>query len=191
MITMIKNQDYAPACRTGRQGFSLVEALVSVFIFSLLFAALFMVLYGGQASWYTADTQTEVNQKARRPVLTMVKELRQTRSSEIIDVPADGNNYNTITFKIPEDVDGDGDVIDALGRIEWSGNINYSLNADNQIIRTTPSGPLVLADNISSLQFMRPVGSSDVIQISVTAQKNTVWGRNLESTISSSFKMRN
>jgi type II secretory pathway pseudopilin PulG len=174
------------------RGFSLVEALVVVFIFSLLFAALLMVLSGGQASWYTADVLMELNQEMRRSLLTMNKELRQTRSTEISNVPADDTFYTTITFKIPEDVDGDDDVIDSLGRIEWSGDVSYSLNADNQIIRTPMLGSIpVLANYVSSLQFRRLSGAPDIIEIYITAQKSTAWGRNLQADIVSSVRMRN
>lgn len=173
------------------KGFTLVEIMISLLIFSLIFMATFMVLSGGQSSWYIGDAKIQLNQELRRPLLTMNRELRQTRSSEIIGVPADDNFYTSITFRIPEDVDVDGDVIDALGNIEWSGNINYSLNASNQIVRSSPSGTSILANNVSGLQFMRPSGSPNTIDINISVQKTTTLGRNLQAGITSSVKMRN
>lgn len=172
------------------KGLSLVEVMVTVLIFSLIFAALFMILTGDQASWYTGDVQIELNQEIRKALLTINRELRQTRSSVISGVPADGNDYNSITFRVPEDIDGDGDVISATGSMEWSDDINYSLNANNQIVRLTTSGSSILANNISVLQFSRP--DPDIIEIGIKAQKTTVLGRTLETwTVVSSLKMRN
>lgn len=171
------------------KGFSLVEVMVTVLIFSLIFAAVFMLLTGGQASWYTGDVQIELTQEIRKALLTVDKELRQTASSVISDVPADGDYYISITFRIPKDIDDDGDVISAIGTMEWSDNINYSLNANNQIIRTYPLGISVLANNISVLRFRRP--EPDIIEIYITAQKTTILGRNLQTSIMSSLKLRN
>lgn len=172
-------------------GFTLVEVLVVVLIFSFIFMALFMVLAGGQSAWYTGDVQIELNQEIRKAIFTMDRQLRQTRTSVISGVPADDNYYTTITFKVPQDLDGDGDVIDSLGNLEWSGDITYSLNANNQIIRSTLSGSSILANNISSLQFRRPYGNPEIVQIYITAQKTTVLGRNLQAGIMSSVKVRN
>lgn len=173
------------------KGFSLVELMVAVFIFSLIFAAIFMVLSSGEISWYIGDARVLLNQEIRKPLLTINKELRQSRASVISGVPADDNFYNTITFKLPEDTDGDGDVVDGLGNMEWSQDITYSLSANNQIIRTAASGSSVLASNISTLQFMRPAGNPDTVQINIAAQKKAVTGRNLQSGITTSIKMRN
>lgn len=173
------------------KGFTLVEIMVTTFLVLLIFTALFMVLAGGRASWYTGEAQVGLNEEIRKPLLTINRELRQSRTSQISGVPADDNFYTQITFKLPEDTDGDGDVIDASGNIEWSGNINYALNADNQIIRSAPSGSSILANSIFNLQFMRPSGNPNTIQIYIGAQKTTVTGRTLQSNITSSVKLRN
>jgi len=172
-------------------GFTLAEVMVTVFIFSLIFTAVFMILSGGRASWYTGDAQMTVDEEVRRPLLTIDRELRQTRASEISGVPADNNFYANITFNVPFDRDGDGSVIDSLGNIEWSDNINYALNGNKQIVRSTASGTSILANNISSLQFRRLSGSPNVIQIYITALKTAVSGRILQSNIMSSIKIRN
>ena len=173
------------------RGFSLVEILITVLLFSLVFMASFAVLTAGKNSWYTGDVEVEINQEIRKGLLTMNRQLRQSRSSVITGVFPDGNYYNSITFKIPEDIDADGDVIDALGNMEWSDDITYSLNARNQIIRTLSGNTTILANYISNLQFRRPAGSPDVIQIYVTAQKETALKRTLTSDIMSSIRMRN
>lgn len=172
-------------------GFTLVEIMVTLLISSLMFTALFIVLSSGRNSWYIGDAQVRLNEEMRKPLLTINKELRQSRPSEITGVPADDNFYTSITFKVPEDTDNDGDVIDAAGNVEWSENITYALNANNQIVRSAPSGTSVLANNISSLQFRRPSGNPSAIQIYITANTTTVSGRNLQSNIMSSVNLRN
>lgn len=172
-------------------GFTLVEVMVTLFIFSIIFMGIFVVLASGRATWHTADTQIQVYEEIRKALVNMDGQLRQARSSVITGVPADGNYYPSIIFKVPQDLDGDGDVLDALGNIEWSGSITYALNADNQIMRTGPSGSSAVANNISQLQFMRPTGNPNVIQIYMKATKATLTGRILEDSINSSVKMRN
>lgn len=173
------------------RGLSLVEVLITVFIFFLIFMASFAVLSAGKGSWYTGDVEVEINQEIRKGLLTMSRELRQSRSSVINTVLPDGNYYNSIIFRVPEDVDSDGDVIDASGSVEWSADITYSLNANNQIIRAISGNSAVLANNISDLQFRRPAGSPDIVEIYITAQKASVLGRTLSCDIMSSIKMRN
>lgn len=150
-----------------------------------------MLLAAGQSSWYTGDVQIELNQEIRKALLTINKELRQSASSVISDVPPDDFYYTSITFRVPQDTDGDGDVISATGSMEWSDDINYSLNANNQIVRLTTSGSSILANNISNLQFRRLSGNPDIIEIYITAEKSTVPGRDLTAGITSSIKLRN
>ena len=173
------------------KGFTLVEVLITVAIFSLIFMAIFAVLTIGESSWYSGDISVELNQEIGRALLTMTRQLRQSRSTVISNVPANDTYYNSITFKVPQDIDGDGDVINSSGNMEWSQNFSYSLNENKQIIRSTESGTSILANNIFSLQFKRFSGNDDVIQIYIIARKVTVRRRSLESSIISSVKMRN
>lgn len=173
------------------RGLSLVEVLVSILIFSFIFIAIFNILSSGQASWYTADVQIELQQEIRKALMVMNTQLRQSGSSVISGVPADDNYYTSITFKIPQDLDGDGDVIDSIGNIEWSNNITYSLDS-NRILRTVEGGATsILANQISNLRFLRPSGAPNIIEIGITAQKDNVFGRSLQLGVSSSVKMRN
>lgn len=166
------------------KGFTLVEVLVTVLIFSFIAAGIFMVLSVGKASWYTGDVETELTQEMRKALTIMDSQLRQSGSAVISDVPANDNYYTSITFKVPEGVA-------AGGSIDWSEDINYSLNANHQIISLKAGVLSILANNITSFQFRRPSGNPDIIEIYITAQKNTVQGRSLQDNITSSVKMRN
>jgi len=172
------------------KGFSLVELIVTTAIFCLIFIVIFGIMTEGLRFWHIADANIELQQDLRRGLMAMDRQLRQTRTSQI-SIPADDNYYASITFKIPEDTDGDGDTIDASGNIEWSGNITYSLNANSQIIRVCPAGALVLANNISVLQFKRFSGNPEVVEIDVTAQGAVAPGKISAINILSLVKVRN
>jgi len=173
------------------RGFTLIEVMISMAVVLILAAAITRVLLVGNSSWHIGDAEVQVNQEARRGMSNMVRELRNTRPlSTIINVPADGAYYSTITFKIPSDSDGDGDVIDASGNVEWSDAITYSV-ANNQLWRNTTNSATVLANNVNSLSFRRQPTSSDIIEIALQTRKTTVEQRVISATLNCSVKLRN
>jgi prepilin-type N-terminal cleavage/methylation domain-containing protein len=171
------------------RGFTLLEILTAVSIFTLLALAIFAVMDLGRASWFTGSASVEAHQEMIKSFMIMEKEIRETRPAEIS--LTSGTSAPSITLKIPQDIDADGDVLDASGNIEWSGNITYALNSSNQITRTAPGAVSVLANNIISLQFTRPVSSIDIVQVDVTARKTSVTGRQFQETGQIVIKMRN
>ena len=171
------------------RGFTLLETLTAVSIFTLLSLAIFAVMDLGRASWFTGSASVEVHQEMIKSFMIMEKEIRETRPAEIS--LTSGTSGQFITLKIPQDIDADGDVLDASGNIEWSGNITYALNSSNQITRTVSGASSVIANNIISLQFTRPVSSVDIVQVDVTARKTSVTGRQFQETGQIVIKMRN
>jgi prepilin-type N-terminal cleavage/methylation domain-containing protein len=171
------------------KGFTLLEILVALSIFTLLILTIFGVMDLGRASWFTGSTVVDVHQEIIKSFMTMEKELRNTRPAEVS--LTSGTSSASITFKIPQDTDGDGDALDASGRIEWSGNITYALNSSGQITRTASGAVSILANNIVSLQFTRPVASVDIIQIDITAAKTSLTRRQFQETGQIIIKMRN
>lgn len=173
------------------KGFSLIEALITLVIFSLIFIAMFSIMNQGLKTWHIADINIEVQQDARRAVMAMERQLHQTRTSQIAQ-PANGTYYTTLSFKLPQDTDGDGDLINSTGNIEWSNFITYSRNGSNQLIRTNSDGSIsVLAQNITNLQFRRYSGNPKVIEITITARKATAADKSSQVNIISLVKVRN
>jgi prepilin-type N-terminal cleavage/methylation domain-containing protein len=91
-------------------GFTLVEIIITVLIFSLLIGVLFTVLTTGKASFQIGDARIELQQDLRRGMDSITEELPQSGASyrpqypmESISVPANGTKYSTITFRIPND----------------------------------------------------------------------------------------
>lgn len=180
-----------------RKGLTLIEILVAMFIFSIVLGALFTVLAAGRVSWNAGASQMDVQQEARKALDMMVKELRQTASAKISNVPADGTTYNTITFQTPIITitrDLAGKIVDI--NINWSNNIQYSLSGLNgrQLLRAQGGIQRILANNILSMGFTRNAGTPTVLNITATAQKNTFSGfTTIQSnvTLNSKAKLRN
>lgn len=181
-----------------RKGLTLIEILVAMFIFSIVLGALFTVLAAGRVSWNAGASQVDVQQEARKALDMMVKELRQTASAKISNVPADGTAYNTITFQTPIiTITRDPITGKVVGiNINWSGNIQYSLGGLNgrQLLRAQGGIQRILANNILSIGFTRNAGTPTVLNITATAQKNTFSGfTTIQSsvTLNSKAKLRN
>lgn len=163
-------------------GVTLVEIMVALSIFLLLFGGIVAALNISTQYWSSNKVRVELQQDLRVAMTRMSSELRQTSSSTnplvIIDVPADGMPYSQITFMIPTDVT-DSTVV-------WSAAILYSLSG-TQLQR---SGT-VIANNIQTLQFSRTDAAPDIIQISLTAQKDTMQGRTITNNLNFSVQLRN
>lgn len=184
MITQIKNRLH----RLEKAGLTLIEIIVVIFLFSIISAAIFSVLATGRNSLTSGESQIGVQQACRNGLDAMVKELRQAGVSTITGVPANSANYSSIMFQIPAAIAETG--------ITWSGNIQYTLGGLNgsQLIRTQSGSQRVLANNISALSFNRASANPNVVNISITAQKNTFPGftaRQTNITLVSNVRLRN
>ncbi len=219
-------------------GFTLVELMVVIVIFLIIFAAIYGVLSMGWQSWHTGNTHVELQQETRKAMDKMVMELRESGSG-YVSITGGGS---VITFQVPVDwdnegidLDGDGiadvtgDVIDNNGNIERGAPLhlscrkphcegqddnchyqNYAISylvGNNQLLRRVldgyPAGnqvgaDAILANNIRSdnpppnaLNFGDPAGDLTSISIEVTAQKDTVEGRTMQSTLYSQVTLRN
>lgn len=174
------------------KGFTLIEILIVVAIFSVVMTFIYSIMASGRSSWYTADTAIYVQQQARQALDVMAKELRQSSTSVISGVPADDVNYTSITFRIPEDTDSDGDVLNSTYDVEWSNPISYSRNANSQIYRNaTDAQPSILANNINSLLFRRQSATPNIVEIYIQGNKTSALNRNVSFSLNSQVKVRN
>lgn len=172
----------------NNKGFTLVEIIIAAFLFSIISAAIFSVLATGRNSLSAGESQISVQQACRNSLDAMVKELRQAGALTISDVPANGANYTSITFQIPVSISETGPA--------WSANIRYSLGGLNgmQLLRAQSGNQRVMGNNISAVSFNRSAANPNVVNISITAQKNTFPGftaRQTTITLVSQVKLRN
>ncbi len=182
--TIIKTRKRERCCG----GYSLVEVLVTLLIFSVLAGAINTVLLVGESSWQTNSVRVELIQELRKAKGSIENELRQTASSAITAGPtaADGSTATSITFYLPNGVSGNA--------ITWSANTTqYILGGSdsNQLQRIENSITRVIAQNIQTLGFSRAAATSNIINVTLTAQKDTVKGRTLSVDFTFAVQMRN
>lgn len=173
------------------KGFSIVELLVVMAIFTIICGAIFASLSSGNVLWDTGSNQARIEQEVRKSVEKIYRELKETSSSRVTI----GGGGTSITFQVPVDSDNDGDIIDDSGQVEWGVNtITYLRGGTNnlQLIRRSGGIDTILANDISALTFTGvPAVNPTVVRISVTAQKTTLAQRSLTSTLTSQVQLRN
>ncbi len=179
----------------ANKGFTIIEVLVSAVIISILIMGAFTVLDIGRGSWFAGDVRADLRKEMIRAFMAMERELRETRPSQLVSFPH-GTTSNEVTFRVPQDgADADTTILDSFGYIEWSGNIRYWLNGNNEIIRTDPLGSTrVLARGITGLEFSRsrvPALPEDLLIINITAQKASGIGKVASETGQLIIQMRN
>ena len=159
------------------KGFTLIELMIVLLIFSIILGSIFAVMTMGNKAWQSGNVQVEIQQETRKGMDSMLKELRQSSLGQIT-VAA-----NTVTFRIPQSVNNS-------GNITWCGDILYSLGGlnDEQLLRTQGEESRVLANNVQGLQFS---ASGKEITITVVVEKESVSQRTLTTTLSSQVTLRN
>lgn len=159
----------------GRLGLTLVEALVTVIIFSFILGICYTILISGSDSWETNSVRVELQQELRKAMDWITQDLRQAGSASITNVPANGSAYTSITFRKAAGVSG--------GNIVWDADTTqYFLGGTdgNQIQRQVGSQTAaVIAQNVQSLQFSRQASASNVVNVSLQAEKATLRGKTL------------
>ena len=169
-----------------QSGTTLVEALITVLLFTMLFGAAVAVLLSGSDSWQVNSVMAELQQERRKAVEWMKEDLLQGGYSTITNVPADGVWYTTITFNTSAGVSG--------GNITWSTNtVRFLLggSGSTELQKVSGSTTKVIAEDIHTLQFRRQSTTPSVVEVSLTAQKNTLKGATLSATTTFKVKMRN
>lgn len=168
-------------------GFTLTEMIVGVFIFLILASVMFVILATGRNAWQIGDVRIQLQQELRKGREAMLEDLRQAGISTIVGVPADGNTYNTITFRMPYSV--------VNGVIVWGEQIQFLLGGLNnrQLLRRrlTVNEDRILANDITSLEIIRQSETPKILDITLKADKTTYSGTRIESDLNFQVKLRN
>jgi len=165
-----------------KKSFTLIETIISLLIILVIMAAVTGVMYAGRNSYYVNKVKIDLFQKARNSLRRMEKEIIQSRNS-FLSIPADSNNYDYLTFKLPESIDDSGVVT-------WSDDITYFLSG-NELKRSQNGISYVIASDISSLSFKREISSPSVLEISVSALESTAFSAPLSVDLTVEVKLRN
>ena len=130
------------------RGFTLVELMVVIVIFTIIVAGIFGVLYVGKENWYTGTTQIDLQEETRKAMRAIVKELRESGfagGTSKVNISGGGG---IITFQVPvvpldaadddgtlwNDINGDDvrdanefiwNFLDANQNIEWGAPLHY------------------------------------------------------------------
>ena len=171
------------------KGLTIFEVLVSVLIFSIIAMGLGSAVVAGKRALFVSDIPTQLRQNVLFAIMPMTRALRQTAPAKIN--LTEGASSNSITFKVPHDNNSDGVVVDNIGNIEWGQDITYARNGLGQLTRTQGNLISVIAPNIATLQFSRPVADDALIQIDITVQKADGQGRLYQDAEQAIVKMRN
>lgn len=152
-----------------KRGFTILELLLTVLIFSAIFLATFTALSMGRRSWRIGIAQIEVQQDARKVMDAMLRELR---AASAIDPSTfiDGVSDDIINFTVNAET------------------VSYAVVAE-QLVRTAAGTPSVLANNISGVQFN--LFGGDVIYVNLTTQSTTVLGQPVQAILNSQVLLRN
>lgn len=169
------------------RGFTLVEVMATALIFAVVAGACFVALNSGMRSWRVNNAQVELQQELRKAMDWMIEDLRQSGTSgTAMNVPADGTWYGSVTFRIAVGVSGS-DVV-------WSsGTIRYALGGTDShtLQRTTSAGFQVIAQGIETLSLRRQAATPHIIEIRLTAKKDTPAGGVLRAATAFKVRLRN
>ncbi len=181
-----------------RGGFTLMEILVVTGISALLMSLAVTLLLSSQRVWLQGAGEAVVSTELRKAFDRMSRELSNSPVDQIQSPPADGRWYTSILFRIPQDQNGDGSVLNANGNIaEWSTWVRYLRGGTNgnNLIRRLSTAPTYTEDligyHVTDVEFRRQAATPDMVEIQVTAAASLDGRRTVSQSMSSRVKLRN
>lgn len=182
--------------RAKSGGVTLVEVLIASSVMIVMCLALGTLMRWGMLFWKSEQNRIGISFELRRGVHSVARELTQTRADQVQLVPADGVWYPSISFSVPQDLNGDGTVLDAAGAIEWNlSRITYSRGGlDNlQIRRTQGAAVADTGFGVTDLAFRRTFAKPSVVEIRMQVQPRNVPGEHQPQavTLSTQVRLRN
>jgi len=176
-----------------KKGFTLIETIMSVALFCLLFIAVLEILVHGKIFWHGGSVHVDLQTQSRIGLEHMSRELYKSRRYEM---DLDPGNTDEISFKIPVGYD-------VNGHLQWGAEdtvdfaIRYSVNGNNELIRQIwdegPVNPVqvgadrVLARYVSDLEFSL---ADEMLTVRITTQRS-ISGRDITHTETANITLRN
>ena len=167
--------------RLGKiQGFTILELLVAMGVFSLMMALFGAILIGGQNQVRLNDMKMNLQTSVRNSLTQMSLEIRESSASRVTV----GSGGSTLTFQIPSSVGNS-------GTITWSSPITYQVGGNGrQLMRVDGNGnTTILANDVQASNFA--FVDANTLVYSVTAQRTTVDGRTVSTTLTGDARFRN
>lgn len=135
-----------------KSAITFVEAIVVTAIFTALFAMILTVLTNSDQLWRLGQDKLTEQQEARKAVDSLVKLLRQSNPSWVID----STSYPVTISEGNSRIDFYQPIFDGSGNITTLKKITFRRNPDNaqQLLKKEGTAiEQVMANNISSLNF--------------------------------------
>jgi prepilin-type N-terminal cleavage/methylation domain-containing protein len=186
-----------------QNGFTLVEIMVAAGIFLIISAIMLSFFIHSSDVWQLVTTNSDLRAVARNAMSYMAQELRNaTRTSSEnpspnLSIPRRPNN-SSIAFCLPVDIDGNGYIIDSVGKTEWDINnvIQYQCLAQSrQLSRLEKGNRYIIANDVASVEFednsINQALYNNELKIILTLQKLTPQRRSVSVTLVSIVKLRN
>lgn len=175
------------------KGFGLLEMLIASVVMAAMALVLAAVLRMGQRSFQTTQNSMTISYEIRRGISEIAKDLAQTQAAQM-NIPADGNWYNNLSFRIPQDMDANGTVLNNAGVLEWSNPVQYVLGGvDNQQVQRIQNGATrVLAHRVTLLQFRRTPANPSIVEVNFQVQRGAVLGGFIQqANVTTRVRLRN
>lgn len=186
-----------------QKGFTLVEVVVATGIIVIISAIMLTFMIQGSNIWQIVTAQSDLRSVARNALNYMSQELRNaTRTSTEtpspnLTIPSRPNN-KSVDFYLPEDIDGNGLIIDAIGKTEWdkSNKIKYQYVPGLKRLRRLEKGnQYIIANEVSNIQFednrINPDLKNNELRIILTLARTMSGRKTITETLVSVLKLRN
>lgn len=188
------------------QGFTLVELMVGLAIFSMIMTMIMVAYVGSQRDFITGIAKLDLNRNTRLTLDWMRRDIKAA-DSLIASRPINGTTYTTgnseLIIRMPS-VDASGNIIAASDYVVYHVSttdptrLERIVSADAGSSRS--SGTANVALQLSAIQFssggigLSAVGSLasvDTVEVSITTAKTILGGRVMQAIMQSAYNLRN
>lgn len=170
-----------------KKGYTLLELIIVVAVFSILVGALFSGITSSRSSFQDSGYQIDRQQDARRAIDRIAWELKKSSPSWEIN----SNFYNASINVAGDQLDFYIPVFNETNQITQLKAVRYYMNPTNssQLLRKEGSSTTVVANNINNVVAQKPFFSTSdnvIIDIKIPVIKN-----NASFTLTTQANLRN
>lgn len=172
--------------RRRKKGFTLLETIVSLSIFSMILVSLHALIHVGRGHISSAEVALETDHVLQTVFMKLRSEFRHLSPDAFIGFPADGQWANSISYQVPASLADSGVVWDANPvTLQLSGLDN------NQITRMQNSISEILASEVDVMRFKRDSASPNIITVQLGKSMRTSMAHQYQKTLESNIYLRN
>jgi len=189
-------------------GFTIIELLVVMGIFTLIAAASFSLISTGRFSADIIESRLKLTERSHQAMSRITRELRLSSPSRVYISNTLGTTTNSlqgevINFQIPVGCYDNVFNLTPMHFLKWGSQaaegafLAYSVDANSQLLRSTyttsdgtDASSEVIAQNISSLNFSRSASSSQLVNITISFQEQ-IGSQAVDQTLHTGVRLMN